>query len=159
MIQADGSTKLFGHKRAVDGISFSAARGEILGFLGPNGAGKSTTMRMLTGFLPPSAGRVTIGGFDMVDQPIPAKRLIGLAVSLLDARQTVALSPDRQRLLKYDISRAISQVMNPVKPVVGVMSALPVFGQPANPMMQEEGQQGTPPWEFINELGGDYTLR
>jgi len=70
-------TKLFGNKRAVDGISFSVARGEILGFLGPNGAGKSTTMRMITGFLPPSAGRVTIGGFDMSEKPIPAKRLIG----------------------------------------------------------------------------------
>jgi len=77
MIRADGLTKLFGSKRAVDGISFSVGRGEILGFLGPNGAGKSTTMRMLTGFLPPSAGRVSIGGFDMADQPIPAKRLIG----------------------------------------------------------------------------------
>lgn len=77
MIQADGLTKLFGYKRAVDGISFSVARGEILGFLGPNGAGKSTTMRMITGFLPPSAGRVTVGGFDVVEQPIPAKRLIG----------------------------------------------------------------------------------
>lgn len=77
MIQADGLTKLFGNKRAVDGISFSVGRGEILGFLGPNGAGKSTTMRMITGFLPPSAGRVSIGGFDMVEKPIPAKRLIG----------------------------------------------------------------------------------
>ena len=77
MIQADGLTKLFGHTRAVDGISFSVARGEVLGFLGPNGAGKSTTMRMITGFLPPSAGRVAVGGFDLTDQPLPAKRLIG----------------------------------------------------------------------------------
>ena len=77
MIQADGLTKLFGSKRAVDGISFSVGRGEILGFLGPNGAGKSTTMRMITGFLPPSAGRVTIGEFDITEKPIPAKRLIG----------------------------------------------------------------------------------
>ncbi len=77
MIQADGLTKCFGNKRAVDGISFSVARGEVLGFLGPNGAGKSTTMRMITGFLPPSAGRVTVGGFDLMEKPIPAKRLIG----------------------------------------------------------------------------------
>jgi gliding motility-associated transport system ATP-binding protein len=77
MIQADGLTKLFGNKRAVDAISFSVARGEVLGFLGPNGAGKSTTMRMITGFLPPSAGSVKVGGFDMVEKPIPAKRLIG----------------------------------------------------------------------------------
>jgi ABC-2 type transport system ATP-binding protein len=62
---------------AVNGISFTVERGEVLGFLGPNGAGKSTTMRMITGFIPPSEGRVTVGGFDMVNDPIPAKRLIG----------------------------------------------------------------------------------
>ena len=51
--------------------------GEVLGFLGPNGAGKSTTMRMLTGFIPPSEGEVSVGGFNMLEDPIPAKRLIG----------------------------------------------------------------------------------
>ncbi len=77
MIQVDHLTKCFGTKRAVDGISFSVQRGEVLGLLGPNGAGKSTTMRMITGFIPPSAGCVTIGGFDVAENPIPAKRLIG----------------------------------------------------------------------------------
>jgi ABC-2 type transport system ATP-binding protein len=77
MIKVQNLVKVFGAKRAVDGISFSVGRGEVLGFLGPNGAGKSTTMRMLTGFIPPSAGTVTVGGFDMVDNPIPAKRVIG----------------------------------------------------------------------------------
>ena len=77
MITVQNLLKLFGTKRAVDGISFSVARGEVLGFLGPNGAGKSTTMRMITGFIPPTAGTVTVGGFDMLDNPIPAKRLIG----------------------------------------------------------------------------------
>ncbi len=52
-------------------------RGEVLGFLGPNGAGKSTTMRMITGFIPPTAGEISIGGFDMLNDPLPAKRLIG----------------------------------------------------------------------------------
>ena len=84
---------------------------------------------------------------------------LGLAVSQLDARQAVPLSPDRERMLEYDISRAISRVMTPEKPVVGVMSALPVFGSPANPMMEQMGQRGTQPWELINELNGDYTLR
>jgi ABC-2 type transport system ATP-binding protein len=69
--------KLFGAKRDVDGISFSVDRGEVLGFLGPNGAGKSTTMRMITGFIPPSSGTASVGGFDIVEAPIPAKRLIG----------------------------------------------------------------------------------
>src|SRR3954468_14545921 len=77
MIKVQNLVKIFGPKRAVDGISFSVERGEVLGFLGPNGAGKSTTMRMLTGFIPPTEGTVTVGGFDIVENPIEAKRLIG----------------------------------------------------------------------------------
>ena len=68
---------LFRSKHAVDDISFNVERGEVLGFLGPNGASKSTTMRIITGFYPPTSGRVTIGGFDIVENPLPAKRLIG----------------------------------------------------------------------------------
>src|SRR5262245_66124982 len=77
MIKVQNLTKEFGVKRAVDGVSFSVERGEVLGFLGPNGAGKSTTMRMITRFIPPSAGTVTVGGFDIVDHPIEARRMIG----------------------------------------------------------------------------------
>jgi ABC-2 type transport system ATP-binding protein len=77
MIRIENLVKTFGPKRAVDGVSFSVERGEVLGFLGPNGAGKSTTMRMVTGFMPPTAGRVTIGGHDVAESPIEAKRLIG----------------------------------------------------------------------------------
>ena len=77
MIKVHNLAKDFGTKRAVDGVSFSVGRGEVLGFLGPNGAGKSTTMRMITGFIPPSAGTITVGGFDVVEQSIPARRLIG----------------------------------------------------------------------------------
>lgn len=77
MIRVEQLTKHFGAKRAVDGVSFTVEPGEVLGFLGPNGAGKSTTMRMITGFIPPTAGRVWIGGHDMWEQPIAAKRLIG----------------------------------------------------------------------------------
>src|ERR1044071_7088226 len=77
MIKVNNLAKAFGTKRAVDGISFSIERGEVLGFLGPNGAGKSTTMRMITGFIPPTEGTVTVGGFDIVDQSIEARRLIG----------------------------------------------------------------------------------
>src|SRR5512138_398209 len=77
MIRIDNLVKTFGAKRAVDGISFSVERGEVLGFLGPNGAGKSTTMRMITGFMPPTAGSIAVGGFDVAESPIEAKRLIG----------------------------------------------------------------------------------
>jgi ABC-2 type transport system ATP-binding protein len=77
MIKVENLSKAFGPKVAVNGVSFTVERGEVLGFLGPNGAGKSTTMRMITGFIPPSGGTVSVGGFDMVNNPIPAKRLIG----------------------------------------------------------------------------------
>jgi ABC-2 type transport system ATP-binding protein len=77
MIKVQNLAKSFGTKHAVDGVSFSVERGEVLGFLGPNGAGKSTTMRMITGFIPPTAGTVSVGGFDVIEHPIQAKRLIG----------------------------------------------------------------------------------
>ena len=77
MIKVQNLAKMFGTKRAVDGVSFSVDRGEVLGFLGPNGAGKSTTMRMITGFLPPTSGAVSVGVFDIVQHPIEARRLIG----------------------------------------------------------------------------------
>ena len=77
MIKVENLTKAFGAKLAVNDVSFSVERGEVLGFLGPNGAGKSTTMRMVTGFIPPTSGRITVGGHDVVVDPIGAKRLIG----------------------------------------------------------------------------------
>ena len=77
MIRIENLVKTFGAKRAVDGISFSVERGEVLGFLGPNGAGKSTTMRMVTGFMPATSGKVSIGGHDVAESPLEAKRLIG----------------------------------------------------------------------------------
>jgi ABC-2 type transport system ATP-binding protein len=77
MIKVENLTKTFGPKTAVNGISFTVERGEVLGFLGPNGAGKSTTMRMVTGFIPPTEGKITVGGFDIIDSPIEAKRFIG----------------------------------------------------------------------------------
>jgi ABC-2 type transport system ATP-binding protein len=77
VIQVQNLKKVFGSKVAVDGVSFAVNKGEVLGFLGPNGAGKSTTMRMITGFIPPSDGSVSIGGFDVTESPIAAKRLFG----------------------------------------------------------------------------------
>src|SRR6478735_1878566 len=77
MIRVQDLKKFFGPKKAVNGVSFTVEKGEVLGFLGPNGAGKSTTMRMITGFMPPTEGSVTVGGFDVEDSPLEAKRLIG----------------------------------------------------------------------------------
>jgi ABC-2 type transport system ATP-binding protein len=77
VIQVQNLKKVFGPKVAVDGVSFAVKKGEVLGFLGPNGAGKSTTMRMITGFIPPSEGSASIGAFDVTEDPIAAKRLFG----------------------------------------------------------------------------------
>jgi ABC-2 type transport system ATP-binding protein len=77
MIRVENLVKQFGAKRAVNGVSFSVERGEVLGLLGPNGAGKSTTMRIITGFYPATSGRVTVGGHDVATDPIRVKALIG----------------------------------------------------------------------------------
>lgn len=77
MIEVTGLTKRFGPKAAVDDLSFSVKKGEVLGFLGPNGAGKSTTMRMVTGFLPVTSGEINICGISMIKNPQEAKRKIG----------------------------------------------------------------------------------
>jgi ABC-2 type transport system ATP-binding protein len=77
MIEVQGLVKNFGMLRAVDGVSFKVNRGDILGFLGPNGAGKSTTMKMITGFLRPTAGKALVGGLDVTIDPVAVKRMIG----------------------------------------------------------------------------------
>ena len=77
-IVAEGLSRRFGERLAVDAVSFEVARGEVFGFLGPNGAGKSTTVRMLTGFIPPSEGRARIAGFDVVTHSTAARRHIGV---------------------------------------------------------------------------------
>ena len=77
MIKVENITKHFDLLTAVDNISFKVKEGEILGFLGPNGAGKSTTMRMITGFFPPSEGKITVSGYDVRLQPQMVKSIIG----------------------------------------------------------------------------------
>jgi len=77
MIEAQNLTRRYGDFTAVDGISLSVKEGEILGMLGPNGAGKTTTIRMITGFLPPSEGRVTVAGKDLFEAPREARRQVG----------------------------------------------------------------------------------
>jgi gliding motility-associated transport system ATP-binding protein len=77
MINVNELTKKYARTTAVDHISFNVEKGQIVGFLGPNGAGKTTTMRMLTCFLPPTAGNATVAGFDVLEQPMEVKRRIG----------------------------------------------------------------------------------
>lgn len=77
MIEVSGLVKVYGSKRAVDGVSFTVRRGDILGFLGPNGAGKSTTMKMITGFVRPDAGTARVDGVDVATDPVAVKRKLG----------------------------------------------------------------------------------
>jgi ABC-type uncharacterized transport system involved in gliding motility auxiliary subunit len=84
---------------------------------------------------------------------------LGLAISRADEKQTIPwLDPSRERLLEYDVSRAISRVINSTPATVGVMSAFPVFGEEPNPMMQQQGQPPAQPWVFISELKKDFTV-
>ncbi|WP_158795246.1 ATP-binding cassette domain-containing protein [Pedobacter sp. L105] len=76
-IEVEGLSKTYGQQKAVDNISFKAVPGKILGFLGPNGAGKSTTMRMLTGYLQPTAGKASLGKFDTQLQSLEMRRILG----------------------------------------------------------------------------------
>ena len=77
MIKVSNLTKDYGPRRAIFDISFSIEKGEIVGFLGPNGAGKTTTMRILSGYMPPSSGKVEIGGYDILEDSIKARQIIG----------------------------------------------------------------------------------
>ncbi len=88
------------------------------------------------------------------------KFYLGLAVSELDEKQAIPfLDPNRERLLEYDLSRAITRVATPERPVVGVMSPMPLFGTPSNPMMARMGQQGQQPWVLITELKNDFDVK
>lgn len=101
-----------------------------------------------------------LDGIEGQEVNLTDKIYLGIAVSCLDAKATIPyLSPDRETLLEYDLSRAISSVANPKKVVVGVMSALPVTGREASPMMMQQRQQSSQPWIFLTELKENYTVR
>lgn len=97
MIRVFGLTKDYGSRRAISDLTFHAEKGEILGFLGPNGAGKTTTMRILTGYMPPTSGKVTIAGYDVIEDSIAVRRHVGYLP------ETVPLYPDMTvyEYLKY----------------------------------------------------------
>lgn len=101
MITVDHLTKSFGRFTAVNDISFEVAKGEIVGFLGPNGAGKTTTLRMLTGYLPPTSGTAAIAGYDIIKDPLNARRHMGYMpeqVPLYDDQRVTEYLKFRARL-------------------------------------------------------------
>jgi ABC-2 type transport system ATP-binding protein len=113
-------TKSFGSLVAVDNLSFSATQGEVVGFLGPNGAGKSTTMKMITGFLTPTSGTAYIGGYDIKEQPLEAKRIFGYlpegAPSYTDmtVMQFISFIADIRGIAKAEKALKINEVINKV---------------------------------------------
>jgi|SRR5271157_297400 len=88
MIRAEGLTKDYGSRRAIENLTFEARQGEVVGFLGPNGAGKTTTLRILTGYMPPSFGTAQVAGYDVVDDSLEVRRRVGYLP------ETVPLYPD-----------------------------------------------------------------
>lgn len=97
MIRAEGLTKDFGNRRAIDNLTFDARKGEIVGFLGPNGAGKTTTMRILCGYMPPTYGKAEVAGHDVIDASLDVRKKVGYMP------ETVPLYPDMTvfEYLKY----------------------------------------------------------
>jgi ABC-type uncharacterized transport system involved in gliding motility auxiliary subunit len=103
-----------------------------------------------------------LDGIEKQNLPGGERFYLGLAVEQIPAKESIAfLSPDRERELEYDISRAITRVITPEKPVIGVMTPLPVFGAEPNPMMQQMGQQPQqqPPWALVTELKNDFAVK
>ncbi len=113
MIEAKDLTRRYGEFTAVDGVSFSIAEGEIVGILGPNGAGKTTTIRMLTGFLPPSEGRVTVAGRDLSSDSVAARGALGYLpenVALYDEMRVNEYLAYRARLEGVGRSKATGRI-------------------------------------------------
>ncbi len=106
MIQVSHLTKMYGPRTAVSDLSFNVEKGEIVGFLGPNGAGKSTTMKIITGLMPATAGKVTVAGYDVFDKSIEAKRNIGFLP------ETPPVYPDMQVEDYLDFAARLHQVPN-----------------------------------------------
>lgn len=183
VIETDKLTRKFGDRTAVESLTFRVPRGEIVGFLGPNGAGKSTTLKILSGYLPPTSGRATVGGFDVVEQSLEARRQIGYMP------ETVPLHPemrveeylsfraeikgvrkDRKKAVDRaleltdvkDVSRRlIGELSKGYKQRVGLADAL-VASPPL--LILDEPTEGLDPnqilkfRELIKGLGGEHTI-
>jgi ABC-2 type transport system ATP-binding protein len=184
VIEVQHLTKRYGPFTAVDDVSFRAERGEILGFLGPNGAGKTTTMRILTGYMPPTDGKAVVAGYDVLEQPIEAKRRTGYlpetpplypdmtvrdyldfcarikGVPRADRRKRVATSMERTRIADM-ANRHCGKLSKGYRQRVGLAQAL--LHNP-DVLILDEPTAGLDPKQIIEtrglikELGGDHTV-
>lgn len=117
MIQVEGLSKRYARHVAVDKISFSVAKGDIVGFLGPNGAGKTTTMRILTCFMPPTEGKATVAGYDVFEQPMEVKKRIGYLPETppvypeMEVRDYLAFVAAIKNVPSRDVSRRVDEVL------------------------------------------------
>ena len=184
MIEVKEVTKYFGSFPAITDISFTVERGEIVGFLGPNGAGKSTTMKVITGFLPPSKGTATVAGYDIVSESLDARRHIGYLPETvpLYTEMTVreylgymgkirGMSSDRIRSRTDDVieichledyySSIIGKLSKGFRQRVGVAQA--IIHEP-DVLVLDEPTIGIDPIQvvetrqLIKDLGGEHTL-
>ena len=134
MIQVQNLTKRYGNLVAIDNVSFSVGRGEILGFLGPNGAGKTTTMRIISGYMPPTDGTVQVGEFDVLEDPIKAKRQTGYlpenpplyndmtVQGYLDFVADIKNVPGKNRKAKIDLAMERCGITDVRKRLIGNLS-------------------------------------
>jgi len=121
LIEAISLAKHYGSLVAIQDVSFTVEKGEIVGFLGPNAAGKTTTMRILTGYMPPTSGTARIAGFDVVEQPLEVRRRIGYLpenVPLYEdmtVRDYLSYMGTLRGVPRRDLSRRVAEVMDAVK--------------------------------------------
>jgi ABC-2 type transport system ATP-binding protein len=118
MIQVEGLTKRFGDRTAIENLTFSAEKGQVVGFLGPNGAGKTTTMRILTGYMPPTSGKATVAGFDLMTQSIEVRRRVGYLP------ENVPLYPEMTVVQYLDFMAELRQIRDRNDRVDEVMEAV-----------------------------------
>ena len=184
MIEVQHLTKRYGPVTAVDDVSFKAERGEILGFLGPNGAGKTTTMRILTGYMPPSEGKAFVGGFDVQEKPIEAKRRTGYLPETpplypdmtvrdyLDFCARIKGVPRAERISRVKTSMERTRITDVARRLCGKLSkgyrqrvglAQALLHNP-EVLILDEPTAGLDPKQIIEtrklikELGGDHTV-
>ena len=184
MIEVQNLTKRYGRTTAVDGISFKVEKGEILGFLGPNGAGKTTTMRVLTCYLPPSAGTAKVAGYDVFAEPLEVKRRVGYCPEtpplypdlevgeFLHFCAKIKGVPSKDRAAKVDDAMGKTKVGDKRSTLIGKLSkgyrqrvglAAAILHNP-EVLILDEPTAGLDPKqiietrELIKSLGGDHTI-
>jgi len=184
MIEVSSLTKRYGRHTAVDGISFSVQKGEILGFLGPNGAGKTTTMRILTCYLPPTEGTARVAGYDVFEDPLEVKRRVGYipetpplypdmeVESFLDFVGKIRGVPARERRGKLADAMEKCRVSDVRRTLIGKLSkgyrqrvglAQAILHNP-EVLILDEPTAGLDPKqiietrELIRSLGGEHTI-